>query len=124
MFDPASAPYVNLVTYRKTGVEVRTPVWVAPLDGKHYVFSEAKAGKVKRLKNNSAIKIALCDMRGKILDEDWLEGSAIVIGDQDLIDRAYQSFTQKYGWQMRITNFLSRLSGRYHQRAMIEITLS
>ena len=73
-FDPATAKYVSLVTFRKTGVEVRTPVWIAPLNGKHYVFSEANAGKVKRLRNNPAIKMALCNVRGKILLDEWLDG--------------------------------------------------
>ncbi|MFP6629399.1 MAG: pyridoxamine 5'-phosphate oxidase family protein, partial [Myxococcota bacterium] len=44
------APYVSLATFRRDGREVRTPVWVAR-DGEHlYIFSEAKAGKVKRIR--------------------------------------------------------------------------
>lgn len=122
--DPAKARYVDLVTYRKTGVEVHTPVWIAPLDGRHYVFSEAKAGKVKRLKNNPAVKITLCDVRGKLLSEEWLTGEAQVVTDPDLVTRVYQSFTAKYGWIMRATNLLAKLSGRFERRAMIEINLT
>jgi len=123
-FDPATATYVSLITYRKTGAEVKTPVWIAPLDGKHYVFSEAKAGKVKRLRNNSAVKIALCDMKGKLLGNEWLEGKATTTDDPKLLLDVYASFTKKYGWIMRITNVLARLAGRYDKRAMIEIMLS
>lgn len=118
-----SAKYVSLVTYRKTGAEVRTPVWIAPYDGKHYVFSEAKAGKMKRLNNNGSVKLALCDMRGAILDDTWVEGQATVVDDATLLKNVYGSFTQKYGWVMRVTDFFSKLSGKYNQRAMIEITL-
>ena len=123
-FDPAKAKYVSLVTFRKSGVEVRTPVWIAPFNGKHYVFSEAKAGKVKRLRNNPAIKMALCDVRGKILEDTWLKGEAVIVDDADLVKGAYQSFDNKYGLIMRLTNFLSKLSGRYDQRAILEITLA
>lgn len=123
-FDPATATYVSLITYRKAGTEAKTPVWIAPLDGKHYVFSEANAGKVKRLRNNSAVKIALCDVKGKLLSNEWLEGNAKTIDDPTLLLAVYKSFTKKYGWIMRMTNVLSRLSGRYHKRAMIEIVLS
>jgi PPOX class probable F420-dependent enzyme len=123
-FDPAKATYVSLITYRKTGAEVKTPVWVAPLRGKHYVFSEAKAGKVKRLRNNSAIKIALCDARGKLLGNEWLEGNAKITDDPKLLMDVYKSFSKKYGWIMRITNVLAKLAGRYDKRAMIEIVLS
>ena len=46
------APYVSLATFRRSGDAVRTPVWMAPADGAHYVFSAGNAGKVKRLKNS------------------------------------------------------------------------
>ncbi len=123
LFDPARATYVSLVTYRKSGVEVKTPVWIAPFAGKHYVFSEAKAGKIKRLRNNSKVKIALCDVRGNLLKDEWLAGTAIIIPDGTPLNDIYRSFIKKYGWQMRIANFFSTLTGRIHKRAMIEISL-
>jgi PPOX class probable F420-dependent enzyme len=123
-FDPATAKYVSLVTFRKTGVEVRTPVWIAPLDDKHYVFSEANAGKMKRLRNNPAVKMALCDVRGKILFDEWLDGEAKVLSDPEQLKAVYASFNRKYGLVMRLTDFFSKLSGRYNNRAMIEISLT
>lgn len=123
-FDPATAKYISLVTFRKTGIEVRTPVWVAPLDGKHYVFSEADAGKVKRLRNNPEVKVANCDVRGKLLGNSWLPGTAKVVSDPELLKQVYQSFNRKYGLVMRLTDFFSKLSGRYNNRAMLEITLT
>ena len=123
-FDPATARYVDLATYRKVGTGVHTPVWIAPYSDKHYVFSESKAGKVKRLKNNSAIEIALCDVRGKLLSDTWLSGEARIVTDPELIAHVYTSFRRKYGLIMTATNFLAKLSGRYAKRAMIEITLT
>ena len=41
------AQYVSLATFRRDGRQVRTPVWVAPHEGRLYVFSECDAGKVK-----------------------------------------------------------------------------
>jgi PPOX class probable F420-dependent enzyme len=121
-FDPATTPYVSLETYRKTGVGVATPVWVATLDGRHYVFSESRAGKVKRLRNNPRVKIAACNFSGTVSSE-WLAGQVRIVTEPTLIRRVYAAFTEKYGWQIRLTNVLSRLSGRYHQRAMLEISL-
>ena len=123
-FDPATAKYVSLVTFRKTGVEVRTPVWIAPLDDKHYVFSEANAGKMKRLRNNHAVKMALCDVRAKISFDEWLDGEAKVLSDPEQLKAVYASFNRKYGLVMRLTDFFSKLSGRYNNRAMIEISLT
>jgi PPOX class probable F420-dependent enzyme len=122
-FDPAKEIYINLATYRKTGVSVNTPVWVAAHEGNYYVFSEAKAGKVKRLRNNTKIKIAPCDVRGKIHGE-WIEGNARIVVDQLEINAMYPAFTEKYGLQMRLANFLSRLTGRFDKRAIIAFTLT
>ena len=122
-FDPAKETYINLATYRKTGVSVNTPVWVVAHKGNYYVFSEAKAGKVKRLRNNTRIKIAPCDVRGKVHGE-WIEGNARIVEDQLEINAMYPAFTEKYGLQMRLANFLSRLTGRFDKRAIIAFTLT
>lgn len=122
-FDPATSPYVSLITYRKTGAEIKTPVWIAKNNEVYYVFSEAKAGKVKRIKNSGAIKIAECDARGK-LSSDWVSGTAEIINDEKEIDDMYKAFNQKYGWQTRSLNFIAKLTGRFRKRAIIKITLN
>ena len=43
-FDPASEHYVSLATFRRNGREVRTPVWIAELGGRYYLFSESNSG--------------------------------------------------------------------------------
>jgi PPOX class probable F420-dependent enzyme len=121
-FDPATTPYISLETYRKTGAGVSTPVWVATFEDRHYVFSESRAGKVKRIRNDPQIKIAACNYSGTVSSE-WLSGQVCIVTEPALIRRVYAEFTTKYGWQFRLTNVLSRLSGRYHQRAMLEISL-
>lgn len=122
MFDPAAEPYVNLATYRKSGAEVRTPVWIASHDGRYYVFSAGDAGKVKRIRNNGRVRLAPCDVRGK-LRGDWVDGRARLVTEVNEIQRMYPAFTRKYGWQMRLTNLLSRVTGRYGRRAIIAIEL-
>ena len=121
-FDPGSESFISLATYRRDGREVRTPVWISEKDDIYYVFSEAKAGKVKRINNNGRMSIAACDMRGSI-KSDWVEGSARIITDDVEIATAYRAFDNKYGWQMRITTFFSRLSGRYNKRAIIALNI-
>ena len=121
-FDPVGEPYVSLATYRKNGVEVRTPVWIAEHDGTFYVFSESKAGKVKRIRARKRVRLAACDIRGN-LKSDWIEGTARIVKSDDEIEAMYPAFTKKYGWQMRLGNLLARISGRYGRRAIIAITL-
>ena len=117
-----ATPYVSLATWRKSGKEVRTPVWVARSGERLYVFTEAKSGKVKRLRNDARAAVAPCDVRGK-LKGDFTPAHARVVDDASTIDRAYAALRDKYGWQMWITDFMSKLSGRYDKRAMLEIVL-
>jgi hypothetical protein len=63
-FDPATEKYVSLATYRQNGVEVNTPVWIAKVAGRYYVFSAGDAGKVKRIGATSRVRLAACDFRG------------------------------------------------------------
>jgi len=122
-FDPATTPYVSLVTYRKTGVEVKTPVWIAKNSGAYYIFSEAKAGKVKRIKNNSEVKIAKCNLKG-LVSSEWISGSAQIVTNEKEIADMYKAFDQKYGWQTRSLNFIAKLTGRIKKRAIIKVKLS
>ena len=121
-FDPGAETYVSLVTYRRSGAKVATPVWIAPCDSRLFVFSEARAGKVKRLKNNPHIQLAACDIKGRV-KSIWLDGTAVRITDAATIERANRAFVKKYGVLMRLTNALARLTGRYQKRAMIAIDL-
>jgi PPOX class probable F420-dependent enzyme len=56
-----------LVTYRRDGRHVPTPVWAAEADGRFYVRSERASGKLKRLRNDSRVLLAPCTSRGKPL---------------------------------------------------------
>ena len=114
------AHYLNLGTFRRSGVSVDTPVWFAEAGDHYYVFSARDAGKIKRLRNSPRSRIAPCDARGGLRAE-WIETTARVVDDEATIERAYAALRAKYGWTMRITDLLSRLSGRYRQRAIIEI---
>ena len=121
-FDPAKERYVNLATYRRSGIAVKTPVWIAGSAGIYYVFSEGKAGKVKRIRANSKARLAGCDFRGNVHSE-WLDARGTLVTDVAVIERAYKALHKKYGWQMGIGDFFSRLSGRYKKRAIIELEI-
>jgi PPOX class probable F420-dependent enzyme len=113
-------PYLSLATFRKNGAAVATPVWFARSGPKLYVFSESRAGKVKRLRNSPRARVAHCDVRGKLLGE-WQDAQARVVADPPTVERAYGALRAKYGWQMWIADTLARLTGRYAKRAIIEI---
>ncbi|MCZ6463984.1 MAG: PPOX class F420-dependent oxidoreductase [Proteobacteria bacterium] len=122
-FDPGRETYVSLVTFRRDGREVRTPVWIAEADGRYYVFSEGDAGKVKRIRATKRVRLAACNYRGVVRGE-WIDGLGRVVKERDVIERALASLRRKYGWRMKIGDVLSKLSGRYDKRAFLEIELA
>ena len=115
------ASYLSLMTIRKNGSEVLTPVWFATADStSYYCFSAAEAGKVKRIRNNKLVKIATCDVRGGSLG-GWVDCQAQLIDKLDEQALAYSLLIKKYGWQMRLTNFFSAISGKINKRRVIRL---
>ncbi|HXG65444.1 MAG TPA: PPOX class F420-dependent oxidoreductase [Blastocatellia bacterium] len=109
--------YLNLMTFKKNGQQVATPVWFAEGDGVFYVYSLASAGKVKRIRNNPHVRLVPCDARGKPKGE-WVDGTAVILGPEGA-ERGHQLLNQKYGILKRIGDFFSRL--RKRERAVIAL---
>ena len=120
--DLAAERYVSLITFRRNGNGVPTPIWVAAYDGKLYAVTNGTSVKMKRLKANDRIRLAACDARGKLRGE-WVDGHGRRIDEAALTQRAQQALESKYGWQVSVLKFFSTLFGRAKHRAFIEMTV-
>ena len=119
--DAKTARYVNLASFRRDGREVRTPVWIAETErGEPVVYTNVNSGKVKRIRRNPRVRLAPCDMRGNVQGE-WLDAKARIVEDAEQLEAGFRAMVKKYGWQMRLALLLSRLSGRYAERAILEL---
>lgn len=114
--------YINFATFRRNGRAVETPVWFAHANGRLYVSSSGNAGKVKRLRNFSRARIAACTVTGRLRGE-WIEVIAHIVDDPETIDLAHRALHSKYRVQMWLADRLSKLTGRFDQRAIIEIEI-
>ena len=114
--------YMSLATFRKNGAEIAAPVWFAAADGRLYVFTAEQSGKVRRLRHSQRARVAPSDGRGRVRGE-WREATARIVTEPRAIERAHAALQAKYGWQMRLTNVLSRLTRRINHRAWLEIQL-
>src|SRR5271154_669987 len=79
----AGHKYISLETFRKNGEGVKTPVWFAGagLDTPApllCVYTIGNSGKAKRIRNNSRVMVAPCDMRGNVLGE-WVPARAEIL---------------------------------------------
>ena len=109
--------YMNLTTYRKSGVAVTTPVWFAQEGDKLYVFTAGESGKVKRIRNNGTVEVAPCNASGKALGESQSAIARLLSPEEG--KRADAIVTRKYGWQKRIFGLIGMI--RRAQPFYIEI---
>ena len=118
----AAERYVSLMTFRRNGNGVATPMWIAEYGGRLYAVTNGTSPKMKRLRLSDRIRLAVCDGRGKVRGE-WVDGHARKVEDAAMIERATQALRQKYGWQMAVLRFFSDLFGRGRDRAFLEMTI-
>jgi hypothetical protein len=88
--------YCLLVTYRRSGDAVPTPVWFGLSGGNVYVRSEANAAKVKRIRNGPRVRVAPCTARGRAVGPP-AEGRARVLEGQGEIELAEAALRANYG---------------------------
>lgn len=98
----ASSPFVSLGTFRRNGVEVAVPVWIARDGDELVVTSERNTGKVKRLRNDARVTLRPCSRMGTV------EPDAIVVAARGRVAgpatedaRADAALRRKYGLQFR-----------------------
>lgn len=101
--------YLNLETYRRTGLAVRTPVWFAQDSDCIFIRTIEDSGKVKRIRNNPHVRIAPCDSRGGVLGA-WVEAEARLASAEEE-GRAVGLLRSKYGKLMRGYDLISSLRG-------------
>ena len=71
-----------LVTFKRDGSPVPTPVWFGVSGGKLYVRTESDTAKVRRIRNDPHVRVGPCNTRGKPLGP-LAEGVARVVGPAD-----------------------------------------
>jgi PPOX class probable F420-dependent enzyme len=119
------AKYVALVTYRRSGDAVSTPVWFAVDADAVFVWTEGDSGKVKRLRNNPSCTVALCDMRGRVTGPHY-DAKAHLLSETDG-PRVHALLNAKYGLAKKAVERWNGLWSAVRRRpgsdAFIEIRL-
>ena len=86
-----------------------TPVWFTIDGNKIFVVTRSETGKVKRLRNNSKVRIVPSGIRGQPKGK-WLNGKATFATPQEL-ERALKQRNKKYGFKARLSGLFSRTKG-------------
>ena len=112
--DFTTQPYLSLETYRKNGEAVRTPVWFVRDGDRLYIRTVAESGKVKRLRRNPRLRIALCDRLGNVTGP-WVAATGREVRDDPaLYARVDQLLDEKYGEMKRQLAAQAAAEGRVY----------
>lgn len=96
--------YCLVVTYRRGGTPVPTPVWFA-LDAGRLVFeADADSGKVKRLRRDPRVRVAPCNSRGRPSGPPVEARGRLLAGDE--AETAERLLAERYGVSRRIAQRL------------------
>jgi PPOX class probable F420-dependent enzyme len=109
--------YISLTTFRRTGAAVATPVWFVQLDHTLYVYSDATAGKVKRIRNNPQVQMAVCTLLGRVKGPT-VTGVARIVTDPQEQARAKAALDAKYWMARRLLSLFSRTSHLFQGRKL------
>lgn len=119
----AATTYISLETFRKDGSAVPTPVWVAGHEGRLVVITNGTSFKVKRLRNNPACRLAICNASGKSILSDWSSGRCEILEPGAAFDQALAPLRAKYGFQFWLLEVGAKLGGKRKQWVVLSIAL-
>jgi PPOX class probable F420-dependent enzyme len=115
----ATARVINLVTYRRTGIPVGTPVLFVPDGDRLLVRVAHDAGKLKRLRHTAAVEVARSDSRGRRLGPS-IHGRARIL-ETDAVDPALRALHARYRIAGQLFTWLRHLRGK--RDVIVEIVL-
>lgn len=91
----AGHSFLLLTTQRRDGRAVPTPVWFAQDGPELFVITDARSGKVKRIRNLGAVTVAPCTVDGTPLAAT-VPATARLVTDEATALRARAALAAKY----------------------------
>ena len=108
--------YCLVLSLRRDGTPVPTPVWFGVEDGRIYFRAEAGSGKLKRIRANPSVRVARCGARGRPSAPPFEGTARLVPPDEEA--RAERAIQRNYGRARRVyERWLTLPDGAY-----VEIT--
>ena len=86
--------YLSLTSFRRDGSGVATPVWFAADNGHLVAETDADSYKVKRIRRDPHVRIAVCDARGRLRGEA-VDAEARILPDSER-ERVERLLARKY----------------------------
>jgi PPOX class probable F420-dependent enzyme len=125
--DLDTAKYVSFVSMKKDGTPAATAVWLVPFEGGYAFTTDADAWKVKRVRRNPDVTLAVSDVRGKVDSSATVHTGRAEVLEGDAIRRVERAIRRKYwlGYTVLIapSNLWQRLRGKRQGTGAIKVTV-
>jgi PPOX class probable F420-dependent enzyme len=103
--------YIVLETFRKNGNSIKTTVWFMEYNELILIVTRENTGKVKRLRNNNRVNVAVSNYSGTTKSE-WFSGTVQII-QGELAQKAMFLRNKKYGFMAKMIGIFSAKKGKY-----------
>ena len=104
--------YLSITSYRRDGRSVATPVWFVWRDGRLLVETDPASGKVKRIRRNPQVRVAVCTASGRLRGEQ-VPAVAEILPDSE-VGAVERLIAAKYRLDMIIFRPLRFIQTRLH----------
>ena len=118
--------YVSLVSFKRNGAPVATPMWFVVDGDRLLVITDAHSPKVKRIRRNAEVTVAACRPNGRPTGEALIAEAKILPSSEH--ERAQRLLKRKHRLDfiliLPVYNLVQRLRGRRHsdEIAVLAIT--
>jgi uncharacterized protein len=112
--------YLSITSYRRDGSGVSTPVWFAAEDERLLVMTDSKSGKVKRIRRNPYVTIALCSGRGKPKANPMPAHAELLPASE--AERAKRLIRRKYRIDLLFVGPIRAIQTLFHPERRHEVT--
>ena len=106
--------YLRLVSYRRDGTPVATPMWFVADGDRLLALTDAQSGKVKRIRRRPEVTIAPCRWDGRVIGDE-MHARAEVLPENEL-PRTQRLIDRKYRFDrffiLPLYNLVERIGGR------------
>jgi uncharacterized protein len=113
--------FLLLTTYRRDGRAVPTPVWFGQDGATVFVITDARSGKVKRIRHRGDVTVAPCTVDGTPLGAA-APAAAGLVADEATASRAQDVLAAKYADQF--TSLVGDALGRWRDGATAFIAIT
>jgi PPOX class probable F420-dependent enzyme len=110
--------FLNLTTFRRSGVPVVTTVLFAVANDKMYVWTTKDSGKAKRIRNTATVQIAPSTRLGQPRGPMAVATARVLPVTEQMEAQAVTN--RQFGWLKTFLGLIWRLQGR--EQVYIEIT--